>query len=72
MENNGEKVAQEDGNQKTKARLLGAGVQSDPAGEEIEYANYEQGVCVSEYVKGTTPEERSGHLIQSSRTEVLR
>lgn len=43
MEKNDEEVAQEEGNQKTKARLLGAAEKSDPAGEstKIEYANYE-------------------------------
>lgn len=43
MEKNDEEVAQVEGNQKTKARLLGAAEKSDPAGEstEIEYANYE-------------------------------
>lgn len=51
------------GIRKQKAKLLGAAEKSDPTGESTknEYANYEYGVLVSEYLKGTNPKERSGH-----------
>lgn len=51
-----------DGNQKTKARLLGAAEKSDPAGEstKTEYANYEHGGSVSEHLEGTNLTKGSG------------
>lgn len=51
-----------DGNEKTKARLLGAAEKSDPAGESktSEHANYEHGGSVSEHLEGTNLEKGSG------------
>lgn len=51
------------GIRKQRQDWLGVAEKSDPEGKctKIEYADYEHGVHVSEYLKGTNPKERGGN-----------